>query len=486
MSGSRSTPLGKAPARRHELAALGAIALAIALLYAGLAHSSAPVVIDDDGLAHRLRTHAGTVGEVLREAGLALYPEDRVSPAVTAGLQPGQVIRIQRARPAQLTVGGETRRVRTHATTAGDLLSEMGAALGPADELWLNGRHVGLDAALGGAVEPSLLLKRALTLTLDDGGVTRTLHTTAVTVGEVLQAYQVTLYPQDLVTPTLEAPLSPQVAITIWRSVPVSIRVDGRTVATRTRAGTVAGVLGQEGIALVGRDTVEPALETPIGAGMAIRITRVREEMAVELEPIPFDLVWVSDPEVEIDSIRLAQAGQEGMTKRRFRVTYEDNEETGRSLEDVWVDRVPVTKTMAYGTKIVVRTLDTPDGPIEYWRKMRVYTTSYCARTAGRDQSHPRYGYTRLGWKLTKGIVAVDPEVIPLRSKLYVPGYGFATAGDTGVGVKGRFVDLGFDDHNYQSWHWWTDVYLLTPVPPSYTIRWVLPDWPRYPDRKRR
>jgi 3D (Asp-Asp-Asp) domain-containing protein len=116
---------------------------------------------------------------------------------------------------------------------------------------------------------------------------------------------------------------------------------------------------------------------------------------------------------------------------------------------------------------------------------MRVYTTSYKPSSAGRPPEHPRYGYTRLGWKLKKGIVATDPTVIPLRSKLYVPGYGFAQAGDTGGGVKGKFVDLGFDDSDYQSWHWWTDVYLLTPVPPASQIRWVLPDWPRFPDRRR-
>ena len=49
---------------------------------------------------------------------------------------------------------------------------------------------------------------------------------------------------------------------------------------------------------------------------------------------------------------------------------------------------------------------------------------------------------------------------------MYVPGYGLARAGDTGGGVKGKFVDLGFSDDDYQSWHWWTDIYLLTPVPP--------------------
>jgi 3D (Asp-Asp-Asp) domain-containing protein len=140
---------------------------------------------------------------------------------------------------------------------------------------------------------------------------------------------------------------------------------------------------------------------------------------------------------------------------------------------------------MAYGTKIVIRTMDTPDGPIEYWRKMRVYTTAYTAATCGKTRDHPRYGYTRLGWWLTKGIVAVNPDVIPLKTKMYVPGYGHAIAGDTGGGVKGKFVDLGYDEGKYQSWHWWSDIYLLTPVPPRNKILWILPDWPKYPDRRR-
>jgi 3D (Asp-Asp-Asp) domain-containing protein len=236
----------------------------------------------------------------------------------------------------------------------------------------------------------------------------------------------------------------------------------------------------------MGEDRVLPGLAEAVQPDTAIRVIRVRKEFLVEAEPIPFETVWVGDPEVEIDNIRLVREGQVGLTKRRYRVVYENDQEVGRVLEDVWPAQPPITKTMAFGTKIVVRTLDTPDGPMEYWRKMRVYTTSYTAASAGKPRDHPRWGYTRLGWWLTKGIVAVDPEVIPLRTRIYVPGYGIGRAGDTGGGVKGKFVDLGFDQDNYESWHWWSDIYILTPVPPKDEIRWVLPNWPKYPDRKRR
>ena len=105
---------------------------------------------------------------------------------------------------------------------------------------------------------------------------------------------------------------------------------------------------------------------------------------------------------------------------------------------------------VAYGRKIVPRTLETPDGPVTYWRKIRMYATSYSPARSGTPKSAPWYGRTRIGLKLRKGIVAVDPKVIPLQSWVYVPGYGKAIAGDTGGGIKGKWIDMGFDDFNYE------------------------------------
>jgi len=75
------------------------------------------------------------------------------------------------------------------------------------------------------------------------------------------------------------------------------------------------------------------------------------------------------------------------------------------------------------------------------------------------------YGYTALGMKMRFGIVAVDPNVIPMRTEVYVPGYGVGFAGDTGGAIYGRRIDLGYDDDNLVLWYKWVDVYLLTPVP---------------------
>jgi len=483
------------PTWLRGLLAFGLLAGSLALLAAGWARTGAPLLVVIDGEGHQMRTHAATVGDALHQAGLAVSPEDWIWPAREEALQPGQVIRIERARPVLLHADGQSLLLRTHTVTAGSLLASAALEAGPADEIWLDGEEVSPATALptgtGTGGVPLIALRRAATLNLTEftgigtaGSAQTTLHSTAATVGQALQEHGVQLTLGDAVQPGLQARIVPGMAITIERSFPIDIRVDGQLIRTRSRAESVAGVLGQEGVSLVGQDRVTPGLDARPRPGSVIQVIRVREEYESTFDPIPFDRISVPDPELEIDHTRLVQEGQMGLNKRRYRVLYEDNQEVERLLEDAWAEQAPVTRTVAYGTKIVIRTLETPDGPIEYWRKIRVYTTSYKPASAGRPASHPRYGYTRLGWKLKKGVVAVDPTVIPLRSKLYVPGYGLALAGDTGGGVKGKFVDLGFEDTNYESWHWWTDVYLVTPVPPASQIRWVLPDWPRFPDRR--
>jgi uncharacterized protein YabE (DUF348 family) len=487
---------------------VGLAAGAVALLVLGWKHTGSPLIVEVDGQRSEVRTHAANVGEALRHVGINLFPEDIVLPDLQAPLQSGLVVEVQRSRPISIRADGHVLQLRTHATTVGQVLQDAGITLGPADAILLNEQSVDLTTPLAlenppatapsqrevtnsieesqSSAPPLISLQRATEIVLDDDGLTTTLHTTLPTVGRVLQEHDVELHLGDQITPGLQEQVAPGMRVSIERSIPIHVTADGHTIHTRTRTDTVAGALGETEIALVGKDQVTPSLDTTIQPGMTIKVTRIREEFHIETDPIPFGMIWVPDPKVEIDSIRLVQEGQIGLNKRRYRATFEDNREVERVLEDSWAAQSPITKTMAYGTKIVVRTLETPDGPMEYWRKMRVYTTSYRPASAGKPRDHPRYGYTRLGVLVKRGIVATDPEVIPLRTWLYVPGYGKSIAADTGGGVKGKLVDLGFPDDDYESWHWWTDVYLLTPVPPADEIRWILPDFPKFPDRKRR
>jgi 3D (Asp-Asp-Asp) domain-containing protein len=70
---------------------------------------------------------------------------------------------------------------------------------------------------------------------------------------------------------------------------------------------------------------------------------------------------------------------------------------------------------------------------------LRVVATAYTADCSGCS------GITAIGRPAGHGIVAVDPRVIPLGTRLYIPGYGVAVAGDTGGAIHGDRIDLGFD-----------------------------------------
>jgi 3D (Asp-Asp-Asp) domain-containing protein len=267
--------------------------------------------------------------------------------------------------------------------------------------------------------------------------------------------------------------------VVIRRSRPVKIASDGKLIRTRTQATTVGEVLAQEGVTLVGLDYTLPPEDAPLPEGEPIRVVRARRAFAVEQESIPYETVWLPDPELDLDHQRSEQEGQEGVHRWRYGVLYENGQEVVRNLEDEWIAREPTNKAIAYGTKITVRELETLDGTFEYWRRIKMLATSYTAATCGKTPDHPLYGITRLGWQMRHGIVAVDPSVISLRSKVYVPGYGEGVAGDTGGAIRGRHIDLGFDEDNLVYWYKWVDVYVLTPIPPLDQIRYVLPNWPR-------
>jgi 3D (Asp-Asp-Asp) domain-containing protein len=176
-----------------------------------------------------------------------------------------------------------------------------------------------------------------------------------------------------------------------------------------------------------------------------------------------------------LDTRSVVRPGEQGLKTQTIRITYEDGEEIDREVVDETVLTPPVSEIVDYGTSIVWQTVDTPEGPLRYWRKLRMYATSYSASRAGTPRSAPWYGMTRLGWEVVRGVVATDPRIVPLRTHLYVPGYGPAVAADTGGGVRNYMIDLGFEDDKYESWHEWLDVYLVEPLPDENDIRWVMP-----------
>ena len=471
------------------------------LLGRNYVHSGESITLKVNGATWSVHTHQRSVGALLREVGLDLCPQDVVMPLLGTSLDEQPEITVRKALPMLIEADGRKLEHHTHCTTVLDVLLETGFSPEPHDVVKLDGKVVELDATLPNyAWAPSrwpllrglvqrlrsvpvphwcrLQLQRALLLTISDGGTQLAIYTTARTVGEALLGEDIVLYAGDRVRPLLGTLLTAGMRLQIDRATPVTIEADGRNLETRTQGRSVVQLLSEAGIELLNRDYVVPALETQIVPGMTVKVVRVVEAWMWESEEMPFQTVWRPDSALELDQYRTDQPGQPGVRKRRVSMTYEDGEEKTRVVTDDWVERQPTTHLASYGTKIVIRELETADAVVRYWRKVRMLATSYSPSTAGKALDHPQFGITRLGWQAAKGVVAVDPRAINLRTEVYVPGYGFGTAADTGGKIKGRRIDLCYDDDNLVLWKSWVDVYLLDPAPPADQINWRLPDYP--------
>lgn len=445
---------------RRALAVLVAF-VALFGLVAAYRATLTTVTLVIDGDPSRIHTHQPTVEMLLVDMGLSLRTEDRLSHGLQTALAADMEISIDRARPVVIAVDGRERVIYAHDESPADLLASAGVRVDQRDRVTLRPPAV---------TDPKdtrvrVVVDRAREIMLEEGGVRTTLTSHAKTVGEAILEAGIQLYRADFVVPDPAMPLQHGMHIQLDRSVPVNVHVDGHTLRTRTHRARVGEVLADLGVTVNGQDFTEPALDDPLVQDMTIEVFRVTESMVVEQSPIPFDSEWQPDPDSEIDTQSLLQEGEPGVLERRTRLRYVNGQVVDRRVEGESVVLAPKNRVMGYGTKVVVRTLQTPEGPVEYWRVLRMLATSYSAGTAGVSTSSPHYGYTATGMKMRSGLVAVDPGVINLRSEVYVPGYGVGLAADTGGAIVGKRIDLGYSDDELQLWYRWVDVYLLTPVP---------------------
>ena len=479
-------------------AAIAAVAYAAAWVVREARLTGTPITISVDGHVEVVRSARADVAGLLADLGLSVRPEDSLSPAPDTPLVSGLKVTIERARPGLVSTDGRLTEVFTRNFTVGGMLSAAHIAVSAQDEVLLDGQIVRLDAPLPPVQQPKreagfplgrtwnlprptpvhLSIHRAVPIVVDDGSVPYTLYTTAQTVGDALLREAVTVYLGDRVQPSLGARVNPGMRVYIQRSKPIIVAADGRTVQTRTRGKTVGAALMDLGVVVAGMDVVTPALHEALVDQMQIKVARVSEVTLVESTAIPFESISVPDDKLEIDHTRLAQAGKNGEYRKRWKVRYEDGEEVARALTDEWQAAPPVTRVQAYGRMLVPRTLDTEAGTLTYWRKIRMYATSYSPARSGTPRTASWYGRTRIGMPLRKGLVAVDTNLIPFHTPIYIPGYGVAIAADVGGGVRGKMIDLGFEDGNYEAWHWWVDVYVLEPRSAPSKIAWVLPNYP--------
>jgi 3D (Asp-Asp-Asp) domain-containing protein len=135
-------------------------------------------------------------------------------------------------------------------------------------------------------------------------------------------------------------------------------------------------------------------------------------------------------------------------------VTYENGAAVGRVLLSETVVE-PDDRIIAQGTAVVAAAVAAPTGDPGCPATLRVWATWYTAASAGG-------GNTATGTVVRKGTVAVDPRVIPLGTRMYIPGYGYGVAEDTGGAVIGNIIDLGYGPDDVKDWRsGWVDICIL-------------------------
>jgi uncharacterized protein YabE (DUF348 family) len=447
---------------------LTAVVLAAALLLLPLLSADRTVTLIVDGATHTIQTDAVTVGALLNERAIALNDGDIVAPALNHRLTQDLVVRITRARSVTLTVDGQTQVFRTSQTNPAAILDSAGLSAGPNDVIIIDGTRTQAAQLPNWPVPVSqIVLRRTLPVRVLDDAQEYRLETTSLTVGEALFDAGITLYLADVVSPDLQTPITPNLTITIQRARPLSIIADGAVIETRVRGLTVADALAEAGLALVGEDYTIPAETEPLLPGLRIRVIRVRKDILTEEAEEPFQTIFQADPALELDQQAVIQTGQNRKIQTTIHVRYENGIEVGRETGETQVVQEGRDQVIAYGTNVVLRTVDTPEGPRQYWRRIRMYATSYHPAALGGDN------ITATGETLRKGIVASSPALIRYGSEVYVPGYGIGRMADTGPAYRPLWIDLGYDDSNFVPWSRWVDVYLLVPVPD--TIQYRLP-----------
>ncbi|WP_257006697.1 G5 and 3D domain-containing protein [Shouchella clausii] len=364
---------------------------------------------------------------------------------------------------------GEKVTVRTHESTVADLLESLEIHVG---------EHDLIEPSLQTEIESGMdiVYKPAAEVTLSVAGEETTVYTVADNVNDLFTELGIEPKAEDEIEPSGDTPIEDGLHIAYSPAVLLTFAYDGNEGEYWSTSATVADFLKEANVELGELDRVEPALDEELRDGLDIRLVRVEKVTDVIEEPTAFETLREEDSDLNHGVERVVEKGKKGKQALHYEVTLEDGVEVDRQLVKTETVEESENRVIAVGTKQeeakeyvsetqtahetvsqepVDQPVSEPEKPkqesakpqekqeVEQEKQQKTLQMQSTAYTAACDGCS---GITATGIDLNSNahmkVIAVDPSVIPLGTRVHVEGYGEAIAGDTGGAIKGNKIDV--------------------------------------------
>lgn len=287
-------------------------------------------------------------------------------------------------------------------------------------------------------------------VTLDVDGKVTELVSYSDTVQELIETEEVNFSEKAFINVPLDSKIENNIQIIIRNPIPYTIEYKGVVLETTSLFKTVGEVLDDHQIELEEKDYTYPDLSEEIAPNTAIRISRVTEEIEIVETVIPFGEQVVTNRDLDVGVIKTLQDGKDGLKRTYIKKEYIDGVLLSETVDyEVVVDE-PIDQVKERGSR---DSITTSRGDTRFRQSITMNASAYdlSFQSTGKVPGDSHYGITASGTKARPGVVAVDPRVIPLGTKLYIRSldgskdYGFAVAEDKGGSIKGNKIDLFFE-----------------------------------------